>query len=113
MKRIQVGLTFGENIQTEKIAHYNTRKARIRKFRGYILPLVLTLIILVLCSKLFYLQILKGSLYRDLSEANRTQTTIIHAPRGVIFDRNKVPLVFNTAGFRRIINGKTQFLTQT
>ena len=37
---------------------------------------------------------------------------IIHAPRGIIFDRNGIPLVFNIPGFREEINGKTVQIEQ-
>jgi len=42
------------------------------------------------------LQILQGSEYRKLSEENRLRIVRVTAPRGIIFDRNGIPLVKNT-----------------
>ena len=51
---------------------------------------------LLLIMRLWQLQILQGSEYRKLSEANRLRVTTIPAPRGIIFDRNGIPLVRNS-----------------
>jgi penicillin-binding protein 2 len=48
---------------------------------------------------LWYLQIVKGSFFRDRSENNRLRTIFIPAPRGVIHDRNGEPLVSNRPSF--------------
>jgi penicillin-binding protein 2 len=58
---------------------------------GYILIGVL----IILVMRLWQLQILQGSEYRKLSEANRLRIVSIAAPRGIIFDRNGIPLVKN------------------
>ncbi len=52
---------------------------------------------LLLIMRLWQLQILQGSEYRKLSEANRLRIVNIPAPRGIIFDRNHIPLVKNSA----------------
>lgn len=52
---------------------------------------------LLLIMRLWQLQILQGSEYRKLSEANRLRIVNIPAPRGIIFDRNNIPLVKNSA----------------
>ena len=59
---------------------------------GYILIGVL----IILVMRLWQLQILQGSEYRKLSEANRLRIVSIAAPRGIIFDRNGIPLVKNS-----------------
>ncbi len=51
---------------------------------------------LLLCMRLWQLQILQGSEYKKLSEANRLRIVNIPAPRGIIFDRNGIPLVKNS-----------------
>lgn len=51
---------------------------------------------LVLIIRLWQLQILDGSKYRRLSEANRLRIITIPAQRGMIFDRNGVLLVKNS-----------------
>lgn len=83
-----------------------------RSSRDLFLPLIFLILFAILASRLFLLQIIKGYYYRYLSDSNRTKTVIIHAPRGIIFDRNNTPLVFNVPGFREIINNKIVLLTQ-
>ena len=51
---------------------------------------------LLLTMRLWQLQVLEGSKYRKLSEANRIKTVKIPAPRGILFDRNGIPLVKNS-----------------
>ncbi len=80
--------------------------------RTLFLPLLFIVFFAILIFRTFYLQIVKGSYYRGLSDTNRTKTVLVHAPRGIIFDRNNKPLVFNIPGFRENLNGKTVFLTQ-
>ena len=62
---------------------------------------------LLLVMRLWQLQILQGSEYRKLSEANRLRIVNIPAPRGIIFDRNHLPLVKNSAYyFASVIPGE-------
>jgi penicillin-binding protein 2 len=52
---------------------------------------------LFLIMRLWQLQVLQGSKYRELSEANRLRIIAIPAPRGILFDRNGIPLVRNSS----------------
>lgn len=54
----------------------------------------------VMFLRLFHLQITEGSTNRSLADGNRIQVKIIHAPRGVIFDRNGKILAANSPAFR-------------
>lgn len=54
---------------------------------------------LVVLGQLWYLQVLEGSRLRDLSEKNRIRVRSIAAPRGILFDRNGLPLVDNRPTF--------------
>ncbi len=54
----------------------------------------------VIFLRLFHLQIVRGSENRLLADGNRIQVKIIHAPRGVIFDRNAKILAANAPAFR-------------
>ncbi len=100
---MNTGFAFGEHIKTEKIKKrdYDDTPKRV-KLREYLIPLILILAVGVMLVKLFHLQIVRGSELRILADSNRIRTKIIHAPRGVIFDRNGTPLVQNTPGFRKI-----------
>jgi penicillin-binding protein 2 len=53
-------------------------------------------VFMLLIMRLWQLQILQGTEYRKLSEANRLRIIPIPAPRGIIFDRNGIPLVKNS-----------------
>lgn len=50
--------------------------------------------------RLFHLQIVDGKSNRVLADINRVQLNILHAPRGVIYDRNSKVLAENIPGFR-------------
>ncbi len=63
--------------------------------------LVLTLVsFFAVFLRLTSLQIVKGSVNRELADGNRVQIKIIHAPRGVIYDRNGKILAANAPAFR-------------
>lgn len=54
------------------------------------------LISVIFLSRLIYLQIIKGEAYFKRSEANTLEQVIIFADRGIIYDRNKIELAWNT-----------------
>ncbi len=68
---------------------------RIYFFYGF---LIISFLLLV--GRLFELQIILGSKYRALAEENRIKKEVMPAPRGVIYDRNKKPLVKNKPIYR-------------
>ncbi len=51
---------------------------------------------LVFTYRLWNLQMVQGQSFRIRSENNSLEKTLIYANRGVIYDRNKVPLAWNT-----------------
>jgi penicillin-binding protein 2 len=66
------------------------------------IPLAVTFVLIcafLVFFRLWYLQILKGSVYCDLSTNNRIRITSIPAPRGFIFDRTGAALVENIPSF--------------
>ncbi len=109
---VKTGLLFGENISTEKIKRRGNylEDKKERGMRYYLIPVVLIVFLLLIFFRLVFLQIVNGSYYRQLSDSNRIKTVVIHAPRGIIFDRNSTPLVFNTPGFRQTVSGKTRLI---
>lgn len=54
----------------------------------------------LMIGRLFHLQIVHGKDNLELADSNRIQVKIIHAPRGVIYDRNGKILAQNEPGFR-------------
>lgn len=63
---------------------------------------VLLLVLVVLLGRLFHLQVVQGKNNRDLADYNRIQVKVIHAPRGVIYDRQGTILAQNEPGFRLV-----------
>ncbi len=63
-------------------------------------------IILMLVGRLVWLQIIKGTEYRNASEGNRTKTESIKATRGLIYDALGRPLVKNVAHFSLLVSPK-------
>lgn len=110
---VKTGIAFGDYISRGDYKK-NTRGYDDDRpsARSYILGILAVFLFGVLFFRLFFLQIIQGYYYRDLSDSNRTKTVTVHAPRGIIFDRNGIPLVFNVPGFRETVNGKTILIPQ-
>jgi penicillin-binding protein 2 len=53
----------------------------------------------VLIGQLWYLQALEGGRLQELSDKNRIRVRPVAAPRGILFDRNGLPLVDNRPAF--------------
>ncbi len=53
-----------------------------------------------LVCRLFYLQIIKGSYHQKLSEQNSMRLQIVHAPRGLIYDRNGALVARNRPSYQ-------------
>ena len=60
---------------------------------------VIALAMLVILGQLWYLQVLEGVRFLEASDKNRIRIRPIAAPRGILFDRNGVPLVDNRPAF--------------
>lgn len=53
-----------------------------------------------LFMRLFHLQVAEGKSNRELADSNRIQVKVIHAPRGVVYDRNGKIIAQNEPAFR-------------
>src|SRR3989344_2736541 len=107
------GLIFGEHVRTEKIKkhrHSEDRRKPNQPMRQAFLLFFLFVATAILTLRLSTLQIVKGNYYRKLADSNRIRTSVLHAPRGIMADRNGTPLVINIPGFRKIEKTKTSFL---
>lgn len=107
---------------TSKAGHFHKHKEGGSSWQDSIIPggsefdqtptltpwrkLLLTLLLLISFSgiflRLFHLQVAEGSINRELADSNRIQVKVIHAPRGVIYDRHGKVLAQNNPGFRLI-----------
>jgi penicillin-binding protein 2 len=55
--------------------------------------------LVVVVGQLWYLQVLEGGYFLDASDKNRIRIRPVAAPRGILFDRNGLPLVDNRPTF--------------
>ncbi|MEK6690799.1 MAG: penicillin-binding protein 2 [Nitrospirota bacterium] len=80
-----------ENLQENKNSDIQKRLP----YFGYAILILIALIVL----RIWYYQVLKGNYYRELSENNRLRIIKILPPRGIIYDREGIPLVENIPSF--------------
>ncbi|MBI3887819.1 hypothetical protein HY310_02015 [Candidatus Microgenomates bacterium] len=93
----------GDSILSSSKRFSNKKKTLINdssEARLSFVKLVVIAIFLVLMASLIKTQVITGTYYRYLADNNRIRIVPIHAPRGVIFDRNEVPLTANLPSFR-------------
>lgn len=112
---------FGEVLKTtHAFGHFKRQKITDKKWEDVLIPnyqennggnkvspwrlvLIASVILIIFFSlflRLFHLQIVKGAENKERADSNRIQLKIIHAPRGVIYDRNGKILAENIPGFR-------------
>ncbi|HET9946885.1 MAG TPA: penicillin-binding transpeptidase domain-containing protein [Patescibacteria group bacterium] len=109
---MKVGFAFADSIHTEKLSkRRNYSSGKTFRMRAFLFPVLAGLFSLILIGRLFLIQVVAGQYYRNLSDSNRIRTSVIHSPRGIIFDRNGKPLVLNTPGYREVVNEKTVLLS--
>ncbi|CAN5154839.1 penicillin-binding protein 2 [soil metagenome] len=106
------GVAFSDSIRTEKIKHYRFPDGKESSMRGKVLLVTLCIVSCIIFLKIVSLQLVRGEYYRTLSDSNRIRTKIIYAPRGVLFDRNNIPLVYNLPGFRVTKGNKTEVMSR-
>lgn len=78
-----------------------------------LVPIKLCVIVftLIIGIRLFHLQVVLGGEYRTQSDDNRLYAKTIHAPRGIIYDRNRTPLVLNTPAFIKIATDSAETIS--
>ncbi len=79
--------------------------------RGWMLLMIVIVGFGILLVRLMVLQGFYGERYRVLSDQNRVKKIKLPAPRGVVYDRNNLPLARNTES--RIMNNGTEILSYT
>lgn len=108
---VKVGVSFPDFIFLEKPRRQRSFSSIKNSSREFFLVLSAVFFISFLLVKLISLQVVEGGRYRLLSNSNRIRTVVIHAPRGIIYDRNGTPLVFNVPGFSKVEKGKVKLLS--
>lgn len=76
------------------------------RLRDKIFFSIILCIFIIITLRLWHLQIIKGEKYSKLSEQNRIRIIKIPAPRGIIYDRNGIPLVENIPSFSLSISNE-------
>lgn len=64
---------------------------------------IIIFFVFVLGARVFFLIVIKGSYYKDVSRGNSVRSIVIKAPRGRIFDSMGVPLVSNVPSIDAVI----------
>ena len=77
----------------------NFFKASDREDRFFATKIILFILMLILFLKLFYLTVVKGDYYSEMSENTRIRDIEIAAPRGNIYDRNGEIIATNKTVF--------------
>lgn len=121
-RKRNLGPAFPERVDivTSKTAHF--KRSEVSEWTDQLLPnfdakygvnftkspwailpykLICLILFFIIFVRLFHLQIVEGKVNRELAEGNRIQIKVIHAPRGVIFDRNGKILAANSPAFRK------------
>lgn len=68
-------------------------------------PIFFILCFFVLIARVFFLQIIQSSNYRERAEGNRTKIEITKAVRGIVYDADGKQLVKNIPNFTLTLNG--------
>lgn len=68
--------------------------------RKWVGPIFLITAFFILSLRLFYLTVISHDKYKLLAQNNRVRESVIPAPRGILYDRNNIPLVRNIPAFK-------------
>jgi len=82
------------------IGPLNTSSVNGERLRFQVVVYLVVSIFIVLLLRLWFLQIIKGEYYRNLSENNRIRLEDIPPTRGIIYDRHGRILVDNRPAFK-------------
>lgn len=89
-------------MNTQYVSNPEETKELYPRYKLFYIAIAIAMTLFV--SRLWYLQIIKGSELHDFSEKNRIKQNKINAPRGLILDRNGKTLVENLLGYEAVIS---------
>jgi len=95
----EVGLKKLSTTHTNRYINLNLDKKKI-----IYISFALAIGLLIIFSRIFFIQIIKGNEYYNLAEGNRIRLRPIQAERGIIYDRNGIELVQNIPSFSLLIS---------
>jgi penicillin-binding protein 2 len=95
--------TKGKKLDGLKLINWESTESV--SFQKQYIPIyaIMLLLMMIYLVRLWHLQVLQGESYRFQSENNRIRIEEIAAPRGIIFDRNGVPIVENRPAYNLVI----------
>ncbi len=79
--------------------YFSAKEPRELKERLSIATAFVLSVFFILCARFWYLQVMEGDRFKELSQNNRVRLLRIPSPRGIIFDRNGIRLAENRPGF--------------
>lgn len=97
------GLEIEDSIMTATQDEKSLVEAPLRKKGLYFIWIVFLILTIGLAFRVFYLNIIKGDYYQNISKGNRIREIAIKAPRGEIFDKFGNALVKNTPSIDAVI----------
>ncbi|MGC9196127.1 MAG: penicillin-binding protein 2 [Syntrophobacteraceae bacterium] len=95
--------TKGRKLDGPKVFNLDNAESLSFKKQYVVFFALMLLVMMVYLVRLWYLQVINGPYYRYQSENNRIRSEDIVAPRGIIFDRNGVPIVENRPAYDLMI----------
>jgi len=115
LEKLKVKRKFKEDIEPEEILMDSKRlkespdseKEKLEKpikeniLRGFFIAIIIVLALLLI--KGLELQIIRGSYWREMAEENRIRSIPIEPLRGIIYDKNKIPLAINVSKLDLVI----------
>lgn len=108
-KRKRNMLNFFSGMEIEDYVLTATEKEAARMEKPFekkwldVLWWIIIAVIAILFCRVFFLTVIKGSYYREVSKGNSIRSIVIQAPRGRIFDRSGIPLVNNIPSIDAVI----------
>ena len=103
----KLGKAFGESLEKyqTKPRRINLEEKEFGKRIGSKIEILLFgvvfIVLTILSLRLFQLTVVLGEQNREKSDNNRIKLNVIKAPRGVIYDRNGMPLTRNSALYKK------------
>ena len=91
--------TKGRKLDGPKLMNLETPESSSFKKQYIVFFAIMLFVMTIYLARLWYLQALCGQYYRYQSENNRIRVEDVEAPRGIIFDRNGVPIVENRPAY--------------
>jgi penicillin-binding protein 2 len=85
------------------LVNWEVTEAAVFQKQYLIVVGVMLIVLMAYVLRVWHLQVLEGTKYRYQSENNRIRLEDIPAPRGLIFDRNGIPLVENRPAYHLLL----------